>query len=157
MRSQALVCSVALGAGFAAAQCPFTSVSTASYGQGCNPVFFGNVPTLSVALDTPACSLNVTVDAFAGCCNTFLVGRLLALGAAPTMVPLPQFGVGCALLVDQPILLYQPSAAGDTFALPLGAALPPLTVYAQGAALYFTTIGFSTDFALASGYQIQLS
>lgn len=157
MRIRALAFSIALTAGLAGAQCPFSSVSSSTYGPGCSAVFPGNLPTLSVALDVPGCSLGVTVTAFGGCCNTFLVGRLLALGDAPTMVPLPQLGAGCVLQVDQPILLYQPSAAGDTFVLPVGAALPPLTVYAQGAALYFTTIGFSTDLALTGGYQVQLS
>ena len=156
MQTMRALCAAALTVGLAA-QCPFQTLATTGYGAGCSPVFPGQTPTLSAALDPAACALTVTVGAFGGCCNTFAVGRVLALGDQPANVPLPQFGAGCTLLVQPAILLFLPSAAGDTFSLPLAAALPPLTVYAQGAVLYFTTIGFSTDFALTAGARFDLS
>jgi len=145
----------ALVAATASAQCPFTSVSMQTQGQGCNPVFVAP-PTYGVALDTIACTLQLQVTAFQGCCNTYLQGRLLALGDQPASVPMPWIGSGCTLLVNPVILLYQPASAGDTFVLALPALLPPLTFYAQAAAHYFTTIGFSHDFALTAGGQITL-
>jgi hypothetical protein len=142
--------SVAMG------QCPFASVSMQSYGQGCNPVFL-NDPTIGVQLDPVTCQLQLTVSAFQGCCNTYLVGTLLALGDQATAVPLPQFGANCTLLAVPVILLFQPTAAGPTFTLGLPqTGLPPVTLVAQGGALYFTTIGFSYDFALSAGGQLSL-
>jgi hypothetical protein len=141
---------------FAVAQCPFASVSMQGYGQGCNPVFAID-PTFGVTLDTANCRLLLTVSAFPGCCNTYLVGSLLALGDQPTSIPLPQFGVNCTLLVVPVILQFQPTAAGSTFLLQLPATvLPPVTLAAQGGVLYFTTIGFTYDFALSAGGQISL-
>ncbi len=152
----ATVLTTVLTTSFALAQCPFTSVSMQTYGQGCNPVF-GTNPTLAVALDTTNCQLQMTVGAFTGCCNTYLVGRLLALGDQPTSIPLPEFGPNCTLLVVPVILLFQPSAAGAAFTLTLPTAvLPPLSFVAQGSALYFTTIGLNYDFALTAGGQINL-
>jgi hypothetical protein len=146
----------AFTASLATAQCAFSSVSMQSYGQGCNPVFAID-PTLGVQLDTVNCRLLLTVSAFPGCCNTFLVGSLLALGDQPISLPLPQFGVNCTLLVVPVILAFQPTAAGSTFVLQLPAtALPPVTLAAQGGALYFTTIGLTYDFALSAGGQLSL-
>ncbi|HZN37457.1 MAG TPA: hypothetical protein VFD82_01565 [Planctomycetota bacterium] len=151
-RVLATVCTASL----ATAQCAFSSVSMQGYGQGCNPVFAID-PTLAVALDTANCRLLLTVSAFTGCCNTFLVGTLLTLGVQPTSIPLPQFGVNCTLLVVPVILEFQPTAAGSTFVLQLPpTALPPVTLATQGGALYFTTIGLTYDFALSAGGQLTL-
>jgi hypothetical protein len=156
MRLPVAVLTTLLTAPLALAQCPFTSVSMQGYGQGCNPVFL-NHPTLAVTLDTNNCQLLMTVGAFPGCCNTFLVGSLLALGDQPTSIPLPQFGANCTLLVLPVVTLFQPNAVGPTFTLQLPAtAVPPLSFVAQGGVLYFTTIGLSYDFALSAGGQIGL-
>jgi hypothetical protein len=142
--------------GPALAQCQFTGLSASTYGQGCNPVFNNSPITLSGSLDINACSLDITVGGFAGCCNTFTAGRLLVLGDQPASVPLPQFGAGCTLLVNPAVILFAPGASVSQFSLPLSNALPPLTVYAQGSVLYFTTIGLTLDFALSEGTQIDL-
>ncbi|HEX5052461.1 MAG TPA: hypothetical protein VFZ65_11855 [Planctomycetota bacterium] len=144
-----------LAASSALAQCPFSGVSVQTYGQGCNSVFL-NLPTMGAGIDVPSCTLQVTVSAFSGCCNTFLVGSLLALGDQATSIPVPDLGPNCMLLVDPAIVLFQPNSAGSSFVLSLPPVLPPLTVFAQGAALYFTTIGFSYDFALTAGAQLTL-
>lgn len=154
MRSLAVL-PMMLTAPLAMAQCPFASVSTQSYGQGCNPVF-GTNPTLSVTLDAANCRVQVAVNAFPGCCNTFLRTYLLAIGFQQVSIPVPQIGPGCTLLVQPTALLIQPSAGGATFSLGLPPILPPLGFVAQGAAHYFTTIGFSDDFALTDGAQVTL-
>ncbi len=147
---------VVLLASVSVAQCPFAGVASQSYGQGCNPVF-GTNPTLAVSLDTINCTVDITVGAFGGCCNTFLTGRVLCLGLQPVSVPLPNFGLGCTLLAQPDFLLLLPTAGGTTFVLPLPATgVPPLTFFAQGGALYFTTIGLSTDLAFTEGAQITL-
>ncbi|HEX5052714.1 MAG TPA: hypothetical protein VFZ65_13140 [Planctomycetota bacterium] len=138
------------------AQCPFTTVVTQPHGVGCDPTFFIH-PTLTGALNVPACQLQLTVGAFAGCCGTVLVGTLLALGDQPLSVPVPQLGANCTLLVQPIVLLFVPSTTGATFSLPLPTVLPPLTVEAQGGVLYFTTIGASFDFALSQGLRVTMS
>ncbi|MEO6594857.1 MAG: hypothetical protein ABIP94_08905 [Planctomycetota bacterium] len=155
MRLLPAVLTTLLASAFALAQCPFTAVSTQSYGQGCNSVFL-NLPTLGATLDATTCQVQITVSAFSGCCNTYLIGNLLALGGQSTLIPVPELGPSCTLLVTPDILLFQPNTVGSTFTLSLPPVLPPLTFYAQGGALYFTTIGFSYDFALTAGYQVTL-
>lgn len=146
---------LAMSVSCAVAQCPFQTVAVQTYGQGCNAVFAA-LPTLTFALDASACQLTANVSSFPGCCNTFRVGSLLALGDQPVNVPLPQFGPGCTLLASPAILLFVPNAAGTSFALNLPPALPPLTFHGQGGVLYFTTIGLSYDFALTEGAQVTL-
>jgi hypothetical protein len=137
----------------ALAQCPFTSLTLLPYGQGCNPVF-ALPPGVTAALDPSTCTVQLTVNAFQGCCNTFLVGYALALGLQGVSIPVPQLGPGCTLLADPVVLLYQTATTGNTFALPLPSLPAPLVFAAQGAAHYFTTIGFGHDFALTGGAQI---
>lgn len=138
----------------ALAQCPFTSASLQSYGQGCNPVF-PTPPTFTVTVDPTTCTLQVQVSAFA-CCNSYVVGRLLGLGLQSQNVPLPWIGPGCTLLADPVILLYQPTSAGTVFVLSLPPVAPPVQLYAQGGVHYFTTIGFHDDFALTAGGLVTL-
>lgn len=157
-----LPCHLALSgialAAAATAQCQFSGVSLQTYGAGCNPVFPGNSPSIGGRLDTVTCTLGLQVAAFAGCCNTYLRDRLLVIGLVQANVPLPQVGGGCTLLARPDVLLLLPASAGDTFALPLPPGLPPgFTMFAQSAAHYFTTIGFSDDFALSPGAQVTLN
>jgi hypothetical protein len=91
--------------------------------------------------------------AFSGCCNTYLVGRLLVVGLQSVTQPLPQ--LGCTLLTSPDLVLFQ--ATGSMFALQMPSApFPATTMFAQGATIYFTTIGFSTDWAFSRGSQINL-
>ncbi|MFT4511997.1 MAG: hypothetical protein ACI89X_000673 [Planctomycetota bacterium] len=137
---------------FAATQCAFSSVSVSSYGQPCS-VFSTNPTTVGVQLDVTNCELGIDVSAFPGCCNTYLVGRVLVLGLQPITQPLPQ--LGCTLLTSPDVVLFQ--TTGSTFPLQMPSApFPATTLFAQGAAIYFTTIGFSVDWAFSSGAQINL-
>jgi hypothetical protein len=141
---------VALLAGGASAQCQFTSVSTQTYGLGCGQVF-SLPPAISAQLDPVACSLGIRVQAFAGCCNTFLRNRILALGIAQANLPLPQIAIGCTLLVNPDVMLWQSNTMGDTFVLPIPPGLTSFTFHGQGAGHYFTTIGLSNDLMLTGG------
>ena len=147
---------LAFATGLAHAQCTVTGAGMQTYGQGCNPVF-GNSPILAVAVDTTACRLDVTLQAFGGCCNTYLRNLLLAIGAQQVNVPLPQIGAGCVLLASPDAILVQPSSAGAVFQFNLPPLVVPFTFYLQGGAHYFTTIGFSNDLALTAGGQITLT
>jgi hypothetical protein len=139
----------------AAAQCPFSSLTATTYGQGCITVF-GTPPTQRSSLDGTQCTLGVTVDAFTGCCNTFLTGRVLVLGLQQANVPVPQIGQGCTLLVDPIAFLFQTPPAGDTFTLPLPPFLvPPLQLQSQGASIY-RTFGVEIDAQLTAGQAILL-
>jgi hypothetical protein len=83
-------------------------------------------------------------NGFPGCCNTYRIGNLLVLGDQPAAVPVPLFGLNCTLLNSAVVVLFQPADQGTTFNLPLPPTLPPVTLYAQGASLYFTTFGLTT-------------
>ena len=137
------------------AQCT-TSVSFQSYGSGCNTVS-GQVPALSGSFDTQTCTVSLTLTGFPGCCNTFLVGRVFFLGGAQVNTPLPGIGPGCALLARPDLPVAFATGAEDTlrFAVPDG--FPALTLYSQGANVYFTTIGFGTDVELSQGLALVFS
>jgi hypothetical protein len=155
MRPIPLFVIAALAAATATAQCQFTSLSLQSYGQGCTTVFTVP-PTLAGGLDGPTCTLNLTVIAFTGCCNTFLRFRVLALGVQQINLPLPQIGPGCALLVDPLATLFLQTNGGDTFALRIPPLLPPpLQLQAQAAAIY-VTFGVALDAQLTEGQTITL-
>ncbi len=149
----ALLTFVATGA--VAAQCPFTGVTTQNYGAPCTTVF-PTAPTISAQLDPVACSLGIRVIAYAGCCNTYLRDRILALGLSQSNQPLPQVGTGCTLLVNAITFLWQPVSMGDTFILPIPPGLTPFTFCAQGAPHYFTTIGLTNDLMLTDGLTLTL-
>jgi hypothetical protein len=142
-------------AGAAAAQCPFTGVTTQNYGGPCTTVF-PTPPTISATLDPVACSLGIRVVAFAGCCNTYLRDRILAIGLSQANMPVPQVGVGCTLLVNPLTFLWQPVSMGDTFTLAIPAGLTPFTFQAQGGSHYFTTIGLTNDLQLTDGLTLTL-
>ncbi|MCK5943555.1 MAG: hypothetical protein KAI24_16350 [Planctomycetes bacterium] len=151
-------CSLLLLATPAAAQCPWSSVSVTSYGQGCSAPFPNQQVGVAATLDVTTCQLGLDVVAFGGCCNTFLVGRALVVGLSQTATPVPQLGAGCTLLASPDLLLFEPSAPNpQPFVLQLpNAPLPPTTLYAQGVAVYFTTIGLTVDVTLGPGARIDL-
>jgi hypothetical protein len=133
-----------------AAQCT-VNASFQQYGIGCNTVF-GVLPTLSGTFNPANCSVTITLTGFGGCCNTFLVSRLLAFGVNAANVPLPTLGPGCVLLVEPAVVLEFPNSAGNSFTFVLPPFTPTaLTLFAQGANHYFTTIGLSDDYELSNG------
>lgn len=150
MRAIQILSAIALSASFVASQCAFTSVSVSSYGQPCS--IWVTPTTIAVGLNSTSCTLDLDVVAFPGCCNTFLTARVLVLGMAQISVPVPQFGVNCDLLVSPDVFVLQQSSAPS---LP-NAPFPATTINAQAAAIYFSTFGLTTEWALSAGYQIDL-
>ena len=148
---------LALVAGLAApsaAQCGIGSALFRFYGSGCNPVF-ANAPILTGSYDASSCTLSLTVQAFPGCCNTFLRNYLMAFGTSQASVPLPQVGTGCTLLVGNTFaVLFQTAQQGSTYRIVLPPGTPAGVFTVQGAAHYFTTIGFSDDLALTDAARI---
>lgn len=141
---------VAALAGAATAQCTVNGVTFTSYGVGCATVF-GNAPSLSGAFNASACTVTYTVNDFSGCCNTFLQVRFLVFGVQQISQALPWIGPGCNLLVTPDVIIQAPASAGNQFTFTLPPGIPPLTVHAQAADQYFTTIGFTTDFQVTNG------
>lgn len=141
--------------GTATGQCTFSSLSMNSYGQGCTTVF-ATPTTLSGSLSVSTCELDLTVNTFPGCCNTFLSARVLALGTQQTNLPVPQLGAGCTMLLQPIGVLFLPSSGGDTFTLNLPSMVPPLSFHVQAAAIYFTTIGLTTEAQLSEGMTVTL-
>ncbi len=140
----------------APAQCTVMSVAFTPYGTGCNPVFATQTPMLSGRWDPQTCSVTLTITAFSGCCNTYLRDRLFVLGAQQTRVPLPFLGIGCTLWASPDIVIPLTSSAGASLTLAVPPGLPPGSIYGQGLVHYFTTIGFSDDFALTQGLDLAI-
>ena len=136
-------------------QLPGQNIETTHYGEGCNPVFAMPVE-VRAGLDPAGRILTIGVDGFPGCCNTFLVQRLLAFGFSPAQLPVPQFGPGCTLLVEPLFVLILPAQQGAEISFPLPPGLPPFTFHTQGAVHYFTTIGFTHDLAFTDGLRVRL-
>jgi hypothetical protein len=121
----------------APAQCLFTSVTAQSVGQSCNAASTGFCAVAAFPsfllneLDTGTCTLDVTVTAFEGCGATVPL-RALAIGLQPAFVPLPEFGLGCALQVA-PVAMFVTTSTSITLDLPPNVA--QLSFLAQGVAL----------------------
>jgi hypothetical protein len=133
--------------------CPYSPVIL-SYGQGCNTAF-PTPASLSGSFDPLSCSLTLTPTTFPGCCNTYLVERVLLLGLTSDGTSVPAYP-SCTLYVvpDLAIIPFSFNTTSLTFSLPPG--LPPVTIYAQAGFVYFTTIGFNYDLALTNGLAITI-
>ena len=154
MRLDKIALALACMAPISAAQCAVTDVAFEPYGTGCGAVV-SQAPSLSGSFESSTCSVSLTVDAFGGCCNTFLTFRLIGLGLAPDQVPLPFLGTGCDLLI-QPLIFVALPPSQDTLKLRIPPGMPTGTLYLQGGAGYFTTIGMTRDTALTQGLRVTL-
>ena len=144
----------------AAAQSPFTSVSMTSAGASCNLQPTGCCAIVSApleifaTLDVTQSVLRLAVPAVVGCCGIAVPVRLLAIGTAPAVIPLPGFGQGCTLWLQPAAVLALVN--GDTFNLPIPATLPPPLVFlAQAAAVHIDPFG-PTVVTLSAAEQITL-
>ena len=119
----------------ATAQCPIKSVTTTSYGAGCSGPFPNKVPRLIGAGWPSTCGITIGVIAYPGSGGTSLGLHILVFGMAPTKVPLPWMGQGCALLVAPSVILaYGRTSHPFTAAFPRGTT--PGTFYVQGVVQY---------------------
>ena len=131
--------------------CPYNP-DILGYGQGCNTAF-QNPATMTASFDPLACSITLTANTFPGCCNTYLVQRLMLLGLQPDNQTVPAYP-SCTLLVVPDLAMIP--FTGNSLALDLPPGLPPVTVYAQAGFVYFTTIGFNYDLALTYGISMTI-
>lgn len=142
----------------AAAQCPFSSVSTQTYAPSCNFASTGfcaivaTPTTLALTLDTNACTLEVAVNAFQGC-GASIPLRALVIGTQQVNVPLPEFGPTCALAVA-PVALLADVSGPFTLALPN--VVPPLSFLVQGCALSLPPFANELIFTLSDAQTVTL-
>lgn len=155
MKTQTLLLTMALLTVLALptrAQCGPNGGAFVPYGHGCNTVF-GTPPSLSGSYDHLTCTASITLTGSPGCCNTYLQSRILALGFSAANVPVPQIGPTCVLYVN-PVIFLTLEPGNPTLQVSVPASFIGATLYAQGANVYFTTIGFTTDAELSNGLLI---
>ena len=140
-----LVALCALLSASVGAQC--ASLIATPYGASCGNAFPG--ATLSASIDPLACSGTLTLSSFPGCCNTYAVGTLWSFGTQQTQTPIPGIS-NCFLLTSNEVLLMG-AGSETTLTFPAPVALAGLTVHAQAATLYFTTIGLTNEITLSHG------
>lgn len=139
MRLPTALLSGLLLAAAATAQCQFSTLTMQTVAPFCNLGTTGccavvEQPTvLRGTLDTTRCAVGMQVSALEGCCGVAVQARILVLGTAPAMVPLPSLGRNCTLWVQPAAVLLLLS--GDTFTLPIPRGLPPITLQAQASAI----------------------
>lgn len=150
MKSAVLVLVVLLAAPMAA-QC--TNVTFTSYGTACSNAGFP--ASLTGSFDATSCTATLTLNAFSGCCNTFEQFNVWAIGwqQAQILIPPPNPN-SCLLLNTADIILMQTPATQNTFTFVVPPGLSGITVYAQSAKMYFTTIGMTMDLSITEGVQV---
>lgn len=142
--------------GSAGAQvCTFTGVITEDFGSGCG---FLAPPKLTISFTPGDCTLDFDIDA-PTCCNTFVTSHWLLIGSrlpSPVGLNSPPFLTGCQLWVS-PFLIIGPLPGTSTsILLPPILPITPITVDIQAVPVYFTTIGFTTDFGITQGVDLTL-
>ena len=160
MRTRPLLPALSLGLLFALAaetpaQVPCPQVGVAPYGQSCATVF-GIAPKLEGSFDDQTCSLTLAWTSFPGCCNSFLTGHLLLVGLQQANIPAPPPWQQCTIYV-QPALVVALPAQADQLTVPVP-PLPPgalVSAFFQVVDVYFTTIGFSTDYQFTNGLAVK--
>jgi hypothetical protein len=152
MSLRATVLVMALLSAPIAAQCSkLAGVSYVPYGSGCTALF--QTPALTGAYDPVACTVSFTLTHSPSCCNTYLWKRVLAFGSSPAQIPIPF--LTCDLLVVPDVILEFTPTGSDTFVFPIpNVPLAGLTLYLQGANVFFTTIGFTYDYEVSNGLQV---
>lgn len=139
----------------AVAQCTVKGVTFTSYGSGCSGPFPNRVPGLSGSWPPNGCVVSLWLNPYLGCCNTYLGQQILVFGLAPTNIPLPGMGPGCALLATPTVIFpFSRSALVLSHGLPSGTALG--SVYVQGVPQYYTTVNRRTSYSLSQGMKITL-
>ncbi len=132
------------------------SVTATAYGNTC--VFFTQDSKLSAVYDATACNLRIELTASQTCCNTFLAQQFLMIGATPIIpgIALPELVPGCELALVPLVILAQSPTAGGVWNLYVPPVPSLVTLYAQGANDYFTTIGMSHDYQTSNGLKLDI-
>jgi hypothetical protein len=134
------------------------SVAFTDYGRTCD--FFGQPANLNGVYDQAICTLFLRHSLSQTCCNTFPVGQVLMLGVRPVVPGIrdPLLVPGCVLSVVPEVVLIAPfmGGVGNEWRFRLPRVSVPVTLFAQGINLYFTTIGFTRDFQTTNGVRIDI-
>ena len=88
--------------------------------------------------------------------HNFVLNELIDIPQIRTSIAVPWFGRNCTLLTSVDLVIMQPTSAGSTLQIQLPPGTSAGTVYAQGAAHYFTTIGRRDNLQLSNGLAITL-
>lgn len=133
-------------------QCPVRDVTFSSYGSGCSGMVFSVTPQLAGSWSPNSCQVALWLNPYPGCCNTLLTQQILVFGVAPTNIPLPQVGQGCALLVS-PVVILPFDRSIRVWRRGLSDAGPG-TVWVQGVLQYYTTVNGITSHSMSQGLKI---
>lgn len=136
-----------------------SAVGLSAYGATCT--FFGSPATLGGSYDQQTCTLTLRLSSPQTCCNTFLRDQAILIGASPIIpgLPSPILLPGCEFAVNPFVVLPPQGGPGPLqgqWQLRLPTTPIAFSVYAQGVNQFFTTIGFSNDFQLSNGLQIDI-
>ncbi|MFN0207355.1 MAG: hypothetical protein ACKVS6_13705 [Planctomycetota bacterium] len=138
--------------------CSISGFTTIDYGQGSG--FIGPM-VAHYSFNAADCAIDIKIEA-PSCCNTYFQGFYLMFGTTPLPpgafpLPSPPFWSGSDLLIipDDAIGLF-PGNTGSVM-IPPNPQLPGMTFYLQNLGVYFTTIGFSTDYGVSQGTAITFS
>lgn len=160
MKTRSFLTTLSLGLLFAlapdtSAQVPCPQVGISPYGEPCATIF-GIAPKLEGSFDDTTCSLTLAWTSFPGCCNTYLTGHLLLVGFQQANIPAPPPWQHCTVYVQPAVVLALPGQA-DHITVPVP-PLPPgvlVNAFFQVIDVYFTTIGFSTDYQFTNGLAVK--
>ena len=148
----ALLPAVVLAPSNANAQCVVRGASFSSYGTSC-PTGTANSPLLSGSFIPTRCQIAMNFKAYAGCCNEYLTGRTLMFGLAPANVPLSPY---CTLLVQPMVLVTWAPSQGSTLTVNLPRNTSPGSVFVQGIATYYYTLGRRTKYMMTHGLKVTI-
>ena len=163
MRSVALLLILAAALAGAAAStqgpgtpCPFFSAATTDVGAGSGVI---GPTSLSLTFNPPSCALDTHLTAVS-CCNSYFQGHFLLAGVAlwPAPLALPSPFVPGSELWLWPVALAGPIDGHDAqILLPADSSLIGATAWFQAVSIYFTTIGFTTDYATSQAVSFTLN
>lgn len=139
-------CALLLAASAGAQTC--NSVTFTAYGSPCGSAFPNT--TLTGTFNPTFCTASVTLNAFPGCCNTFPLSNVWALGLQAAQTPLPGVPQPCFLLNSADFIVTTPPDV-TTIAFAVPPALSGTSVFVQAARVYFTTIGMTNDLSVSNG------
>ena len=155
MRPTALLFTLLLASSIHA-QCAVKGASFRAYGQSC-PANSTWAPALTGNFQPTACTIALTIRADRGCCNEYLSGRMLMFGASPANIPLSFLGLPtCSLLVQPQFFFTWSNTTSGTMTINLPSNTSPGTVYVQGVASYYYTLGRRTKYRLSRGLAVTI-
>jgi hypothetical protein len=155
MNTIPIISAVVLTIGLAVGQCAFSVATVSQVGPGCNPVVGAVEAPLAITVALPACGVAVRPIILLDQ-GKDPIGRVLVLGLQASAQPVPALGANCVLYPSPDVVLFDPWF-GPAYQLQIPSTpLPPTTVYAQGAVLYQFLATAALEWAVTTGFRIDL-